>query len=150
MAQAKKYPLFEHFTQASCGPCASQNPFFSALYEENESRTHHIAYHTSWPGVDPMYSANTVESNAMVSYYGVTGVPDMYFDGEGIGSPVSATQSMIDDAIDAGSPISINVSESTSGTTRTVTIEIKTVGTVGAGTYRLKTAVVEKMITYAT
>ena len=27
-SQATKYVLFEHFTQASCGPCASQNPGF--------------------------------------------------------------------------------------------------------------------------
>lgn len=148
-AQAKKYPLFEHFTQASCEPCASQNPYFSALYEDNESRTHHIAYHTSWPGVDPMYNANTVESNEMVGYYGVSGVPDMYLDGDGIGSPVAATQLMIDEAVDAGSPISIRVEETTSGTTRTVTIEIKTEGSVPAGTFKLKAAVVEKMITYA-
>ncbi|HQU76483.1 MAG TPA: hypothetical protein PK742_07545 [Chitinophagales bacterium] len=48
--QAKKYPLFEHFTQASCGPCAAQNPYFQAVYEENVTNVHHVAYHTSWPG----------------------------------------------------------------------------------------------------
>lgn len=64
--QAKKYPLFEHFTQASCGPCASQNPFFQEVFYANESNLHHVAYHTSWPGYDPMYEFNSSESDAMV------------------------------------------------------------------------------------
>lgn len=150
-AQAKKYPMFEHFTQASCGPCASQNPYFAALYDVNQSTVHHIAYHTSWPGTDPMYTANPSESNAMVSYYGVSGVPSMFIDGDVIAAgPVGATQEMIDDAADAGSPISIFVEETTDGSTRNVSVTIKTVGTVPVGSYRIKAAVVEKMITYAT
>ena len=32
---AKRYTLFEHFTQASCGPCAAQNPAFAAFFAIN-------------------------------------------------------------------------------------------------------------------
>lgn len=146
--QAKKYPLFEHFTQASCGPCASQNPFFQDVYYANESNVHHVAYHTSWPGTDPMYNFNPGESDAMVDYYGVSGVPDMYQNGVGIGGPAGVTQDIINNLLSETSPIRIMVTESTVGTTRNVHIEVVTVGTVPAGTYKLKAAVVEHLIDY--
>ncbi len=147
-AQAKKYPLFEHFTQASCGPCAAQNPFFQAVYENNVTNAHHIAYHTSWPGTDPMYNFNPDEINAITSYYSVSGVPTMVLDGDVIGSPSGVTQSTIDDAAAPGSPIRIIVTETTAGSTRNVNVEVQTVGTVPAGSYRLKAAVVERLIEY--
>jgi hypothetical protein len=144
-SQAKKYPLFEHFTQASCGPCAAQNPVFHPVYLANETNVHHIAYHTSWPGVDPMYDHNPSESDAMVSFYGVTGVPDMYGDGTGYGSPVNITQDVINELSSTGSPVRILVTETTTGSTRDVHVEVQTVGDVPAGTYKLKAAVVEHL-----
>ena len=75
---AKKYVMFEHFTQASCGPCASQNPIFDATRQMNIGNVHHVAYHTYWPGVDPMYDANTVEQDDMITTYSVTAVPTMF------------------------------------------------------------------------
>ncbi|HNV99957.1 MAG TPA: Omp28-related outer membrane protein [Chitinophagales bacterium] len=146
--QAKKYPLFEHFTQASCGPCASQNPFFQEVYYANESNVHHVAYHTSWPGYDPMYEFNSSESDAMVDYYGVTGVPDMIQNGVEIGSPAGVTQDIVNNLLAETSPIRVLVTESTTGTTRNVHIEVVTVGTVPAGTYKIKAAAVEHIIEY--
>ena len=60
-AQAKHFAMFEHFTQASCGPCAAQNPAMQATLNANVGRVHHIAYHTSWPGVDPMNAYNPTQ-----------------------------------------------------------------------------------------
>jgi len=75
-AQARRFPLIEHFTQASCSPCAQQNPFLQAVLDVNRGAVNHIAYHTSWPGVDPMNAYNPTEVADRVSYYGVNGVPD--------------------------------------------------------------------------
>ena len=147
-AQAKKYPLFEHFTQASCAPCADQNPFFQAVYYANESNMHHVAYHTSWPGIDEMYDFNPSESDAMVSYYSVSGVPEMIQNGKSVGSPTAVTQDVVNNLTTENSPIRILVSETTAGTTRNVHIEIQTVGTVPAGSYKLKAAVVEHLVEY--
>ncbi len=147
---AKKYVLFEHFTQASCGPCAAQNPAFQDnIMAKNEGNMHHIAYHTSWPGVDEMYDHNPTESDARVAYYNVTGVPDMYNDGATVGSPANVTQQMVDDALAAGSPIAIYVSEVDNGATRDVTVDIPTVGTSPAGNLVLRVAIVEHWINYA-
>lgn len=74
--------MFEHFTQASCGPCASQNPGFEGtILTPNPSIVRHIAYHTSWPGVDEMNAANPTEVANKVTYYNVQGVPDVVLEG---------------------------------------------------------------------
>ena len=144
---AKRYTLFEHFTQASCGPCAAQNPIFAAFYGEHLADARHIAFHTSWPGVDPMYSFNPAPVDAMVGYYGVSGVPDMYANGTGIGSPVSANADMLNVS---NSPIRIKVTDEDNAGTHNVTVEIQTVTEVPAGTYFMRVGVVEKLIHYNT
>ena len=98
---AERRVLIEHFTNASCGPCASQNPELDALMNEgvNPWKVSHIAYHTSWPGTDPMYDFNLANNldNARVSYYGVGGVPNAVVAGTQYqGSPANVTQDMID------------------------------------------------------
>ncbi len=87
--------VFEHFTNASCGPCASQNPMFTSLLNNNTYKATSIKYHVSWPGFDPMYNANTTEPTARVSYYGVQGVPSVRLGSFGNMSPVSVTQNQV-------------------------------------------------------
>ncbi|NPA35967.1 MAG: T9SS type A sorting domain-containing protein [Chlorobi bacterium] len=93
---AQNMLLIEHFTQASCAPCASQNPALNELMDQNSGKVAHIAYHTSWPGKDPMYDFNPEDSKARVSFYGVTGVPHVVLDGVVGGAPSIVTQSSID------------------------------------------------------
>jgi hypothetical protein len=94
--------MFEEFTQASCGPCAQQNPAFDALLQSNASKCTSIKYHTSWPGVDPMNAQNPVDVATRVSYYQVNGVPYANMDGSPIiganyvGAPANLTQAKID------------------------------------------------------
>lgn len=146
---ARKVPLFEHFTQASCGPCAVQNPIFEPVRQANLGNLVHVAYHTSWPGVDPMYSANPTESDAMVGLYGVTGVPTMVLDGTDIGGPAGVTQATVDDATASGSPLRVRVTETGTGS-RNVTVTLESVGTPPSGAHVLRVAVVEDPKTYAT
>lgn len=87
--------VFEHFTNASCGPCASQNPSFTSLLNNNKFKATSIKYHVSWPGFDPMYNVNTTEPTARVSYYGVQGVPSVRLGSFGNMSPISVTQNQI-------------------------------------------------------
>ncbi|MBL4577529.1 MAG: T9SS type A sorting domain-containing protein [Flavobacteriales bacterium] len=148
--QAVKYVLFEHFTQASCPPCAQQNPGFqNVILKNNEGIAHHIAYHTSWPGTDPMnvYSASDVANR--VTYYGVTGVPTMQMLGKKwTGQPGGVTQSMVNNEAAGTSPISVAVSQTSDGTDRYVQVKVHTVGTAPSGTFILRTAVVESDISY--
>lgn len=87
--------VFEHFTNASCGPCASQNPMFTSLLNNNTYKATSIKYHVSWPGFDPMYNVNTTEPTARVSYYGVQGVPSVRLGSFGNMSPISVTQNQV-------------------------------------------------------
>jgi hypothetical protein len=80
-AQGNRVVLLEHFTQASCGPCAVLNPQVAARLAANPNTLVAIKYQTSWPGVDPMNAHNPSEVAARVSYYGVTGVPHSVLDG---------------------------------------------------------------------
>ncbi len=151
MAQAKKYVIFEHFTQASCGPCAQQNPAMQATLNANVGRVHHISYHTSWPGYDPMNLYNPTQVADRVNYYGVSGVPDVVGLGNKYhGSPTGVTQTLIDNLASDAAPIRVLLSETSTGTVRTVKVKVFTVGTVPTGNYKVRVAVLEKMINYAT
>ncbi len=150
-AQAPRFALFEHFTQASCGPCAQQNPAFeNGILTPNPQIVKHIAYHTSWPGVDEMNAANPTEVSTRVNYYGVNGVPTIFLGGNyKSGSPGSMTQADVDAVFSMGSPVKVEVSEVDNGATRDVTVVVKTVGNVPTGNYKLYTAVIENPRDYS-
>jgi hypothetical protein len=83
-SQITRKVLFEEGTNASCGPCASSNPILDGWLASNAANTIAIKYHASWPGTDPMYSANpTQNTERIVTYYnmGASGVPYCNCDG---------------------------------------------------------------------
>lgn len=116
MAQSQRTVMAEEFTQASCGPCASQNPAFNALLATNIAKVVSLKYQTSWPGVDPMNAQNPTDVATRVSYYGVSGVPDSPMDGveqtggSYTGAPANYTQAKIDAEYAVTSPFTVNVS----------------------------------------
>lgn len=112
--QSQRLVLEEEFTQASCGPCASQNPAFNTLLSNNTAKAVSVKYQTSWPGVDPMNAQNASEVASRVTYYSVSGVPDVRQDGTTIGSgaPSAITQSVINTEYAVTSPFTINLSHS--------------------------------------
>ncbi|MEO6167194.1 MAG: Omp28-related outer membrane protein, partial [Chitinophagales bacterium] len=150
-AQSYKYPLFEHFTQASCGPCATQNPSFQAtILEPNPNSVRHIAYHTSWPGFDPMYNANTTQSADRVNFYGVSGVPDIFLQGNfKEAQPGGMTMSDVNSIVSQTSPVKITVQDVDNGTSHDVNVTIRSVGTPPAGTWNLVNVVIERNVNYA-
>ncbi len=117
-AQVKHVPLLMEFTQASCGPCALQNPALNDLILNNGDDIVSIKVQTSWPGFDPMYDADPSESDYWVRYYGVDGVPKMHLDGTFWptgprayeGAPFNLNQGTIDQFTSKMSPISVQVS----------------------------------------
>ncbi|MEM6263385.1 MAG: Omp28-related outer membrane protein [Bacteroidota bacterium] len=148
---AKRYPLFEHFTNASCSPCYTHNPVFHELYANNENRVNHITYHTYWPGYDPMHLANVPEQNAMVAIYSVPGVPQLYLNGStNLKVPSNATQAQIDAFESQTSPIQLNVEDVSVGTDRTATVTFRSVLTPPTGNFILRVAVIESLIEFAT
>lgn len=75
-AQHFRKVLVEEGTNASCGPCASQNPAFKAWIAKNSDRVVPIIYHAWWPGSsDPMYLYDTDMNRTRIQYYEMSGVP---------------------------------------------------------------------------
>ena len=73
-AQSQRLVLTEEFTQASCAPCATQNPPFNALLHANIDKIMSIKYQTSWPGVDPMNADNPTEVQNRTDLYAIDGL----------------------------------------------------------------------------
>ena len=82
MAQVPRMVIIEEFTNASCPPCAAQNPSFNALLNVNLDRVIPIKYQTAFPGFDPYNAQNPTEVVARLGLYPeLTGVPTAALDG---------------------------------------------------------------------
>jgi len=157
-SQVTRLVLFEHFTQASCGPCASQNPPFTALLANNSSKAVKIAYQTSWPGTDPMNAANPSEVSTRRNYYAVTGVPSvrnvsMFAAGT---SPANVTQSQIDARYNTTPDWSVTVTHQLTSGYDSVQVVVlvgnatsSTLTSGSTGSLKLHLVMVEETITYS-
>ncbi|TVR82688.1 MAG: T9SS C-terminal target domain-containing protein [Saprospirales bacterium] len=97
-AQIQRMVIVEHFSNASCIPCAQQNPAFNNLLQPNLDRVIPVKFQTSWPGFDPYNQQNPVEVQSRVTHYGVTGVPAVFLDGLSLGIPNNVNQNSINTA----------------------------------------------------
>ena len=155
MAQAQRMILAEEFTQASCPPCASQNPAFNQLCDDNYDKVIGLHYQVSWPGVDPMYNENPTQVDARVSYYGVSSVPYAFLDGVPqtgaayTGAPYNWTQGAIDNEYAVPSPFSLNVSHTFSSDYDSIFITVNIQAAqafTSTSAMRLHVAIVERNI----
>ncbi len=154
-AQAAKLAMVEEFTQASCGPCAGQNPAFDALLDQNEDKVVVLKYQTSWPGFDQMNLDNPTEVQNRVDYYGVNGVPNGVVDGSLIandcgafdGAPACLDQAEIDAAAAVGSAFEIEMTGGILDGILTVSGTITAVMAAEATTPKLRIAMTERTIT---
>ena len=148
--------LVEHFTQASCPPCATQNPALKTLLDANNTKVVALKYQTSWPGVDPMNAANPTEAAARVQYYNVTGVPNSVMDGSGPGSPGTiVTTSTINNRYNTAAPLNISASHQWTAGYDSIQIGVfvanagtATVASGAAGSLKLHVAVIEEEVNY--
>jgi hypothetical protein len=143
--------IYEHFTNASCPPCATANPLFQALLLANNSEVTSVKHHTSWPGVDPMYSFNTGDPTSRVNYYGITGVPAVRLGNMLSSNPASITQANLDDNI-ANLPSNwfYNINTTINGSTLVVTGSVRGKSTQANTDNKLWLYLVEDPINYAT
>lgn len=161
--QATRTVLFEEFTQASCGPCASQNPAFNALLNANPTKAVSIKYQTSWPGVDPMNAQNPSEVATRVTYYSVNGVPWTAMDGVAptgsayAGAPANVTQSLLDARQMISSSMSIILGHQLTPGNDSIEVAVyvsnalsSTLTSGAAGSLKLHVSIVEKTINFPT
>jgi hypothetical protein len=152
-AQAVRRVMVESFTQASCGPCAAQNPAFNTLLQSNGGNVVLLKYQTSWPGFDPMNLQNPSEVATRVSYYGVTGVPNVRLDGaQNAGTSGSVTQAMLNTRLSQATPIDMVMDHQLSADLDSIYIQckVKNLGTTefNPGGVVLHTAIVEKQVLF--
>jgi hypothetical protein len=124
-SQVPQIPLVEHFTQASCGPCASQNPALKTTLDNFGSANYvKVTHQTSWPGVDPMNADFPAGPDVRRTYYGITGVPNACLNGGSPGAPNTVvTSSTLTSAAAQTTPYDITVSHSWP-TTNSITVNI--------------------------
>ena len=150
-AQNERILLFECFTNASCGPCASQNPALDALINANTDRIAAIKYHMNWPGAnDPMYLHNPADNNARRSVYNINSVPHTVVDGTRYSNlPSGINQNTINQWLTSTSPFDMRLSYEVDEAANTITVH----GTGRAsesvpGTTKLYVGVIEREIHY--
>jgi len=157
-AQVQRMVLTEEFSNASCGPCAAQNPQYNALVAANTTKVISLKYQTNWPGVDPMNAQTQSDVGPRVTYYGVSGVPHGVMDGTAfandcgyyVGAPYCADQADIDGRYGVTSPFSITVVPALTPGFDSVTVDVtvQTPAIFTGTTMKLQVVLVEKLVTF--
>jgi len=157
--QHRHKAFFEHFTQASCPPCAQINPILSPILQDREDVQNNMAvvkYQTSWPGTDPMNAQNPTDVATRVTYYGVSGVPNSVLNGNVYnGHPATILNGnynqMFDDAYNQNSPMVVtltNVTYNSNTVSGTATVTLNSQLLPGANVVA-RCAIIEKNIYYS-
>lgn len=149
-AQHQRRVLIEEFTNASCPPCASQNPAFNATVAANLQYLTPIKYQTNWPGFDPMNVQTQTDVAPRVTYYGVSGVPNGRQNGMLEVFPLNTySPATIQAAYNTLTPVTINLSHSLNATYDSVFITVSVTSDAAlSGNLRLRTVVVEDEIIF--
>jgi len=157
-SQSQRLVLIEEGSNASCGPCAAQNPAFKTLLDANTTKAVAIKYQWYFPGYDPMHEHNPTEANGRFDeYYGQNGVPTAMIDGEVPsfggnpydGAPAGFTQALIDNRY--GTPAQFDIDLTYTLTPESITVNATATCTEAtSGNLKLRIAVVEKHIAFAT
>lgn len=146
--------LFEEGTNASCGPCAASNPILIAWLQSHQTEAISVMYHASWPGTDPMYSANPTKSTERIQYNNITAVPTCNVDGiiyDIWPFSASAFTNALNTRMAVTPPVSINVVDiRIPGDSIKSQITLTVHNNLPAGNYKLRVMAVEKLIVYPT
>lgn len=134
---------FEEFTSSTCPPCATLNSDFVPWCEENAEDIALLKYQMNWPGSgDPYYTA---EGGVRKDYYGVSGVPAVFVNGEYIGYQFGGVQPAFDNALPQPGLFSIASSHQIDGTE--VTVDVNLVPFTDFEQHRVYIAVFEYLTT---
>lgn len=150
---AKKYMLFEIFSNTTSTTMAGKMPTFYVLLDKYPNDVRHITYYyKSTNDSCFFYQSNKVENDERAKYYGVSIIPWVMRDAGLLGLPLGkdlVNESSVTGQLGKTSPIKVTVSE-TGTTNRTAKITVSTVGKKPTGTFKLFSAVVEKTVAQET
>lgn len=121
IGSADRFPMIEHFSSSTCGPCVSVNTAMLNFCNNNPGRFTYTKYQMNWPGNgDPYY---TTEGGVRRTYYGVNAVPQCFLDGEDQGY-AAVTQGVFDQHAERTSFFDIKGSFSVEGNVISVVADI--------------------------
>jgi hypothetical protein len=150
-AQSPRLVMVEAFSQASCAPCAAQNPALNAALDAAGTGVAvSVKYQTDWPGYDPMNEQNPSEVQTRVTYYNVTGVPSRRLDGN---QGTSVTGTTISSRQAVTSPFTLGVNHVFNADKSAATVNINLTASqafTASGNLVLHVAMVEKEIDFET
>lgn len=151
-SQTEKKVVVEHFTNTLCGICASKNPAFYAILDNNPEVLH-VSYHPSSPYAACIFSQHNVEENdARTNYYGVYGgTPRAVLQGVALApsSPL-VSQAQLDSKAGELSDFSIQVQHQPGGSDSVSTvITVKRISGSGQESMRLSAVLAERSISYS-
>ena len=151
-----KKVFFEALTNASCVPCANNDPLLQAYINSKGDSIVTVKYHGSFPGFDPMYNANPTQSaERYATYYGMNASPWLDVDGKVYHDVWPFTQQNLDNAyygrINVTPQVHISVTDTRiAGDTIQADITITIPTNLASGDYKLRVFAVEGFIDYGT
>jgi len=148
--QGRRIVLMEEATNASCPPCAANNPTLQAFFESNFGTVVSVRYHAWWPGYDPMYAINTTENRNRIQYYGINGVPNYLLDGVNLGVPSDPGTMVAITGERLVSPHLADITVQAVIDSDSVKVDVTLIGrgAVKQTNLSLYTAVIERMVVY--
>ena len=155
-----KVPLMERFTQASCGPCRTYNEAgYSSWVNANSDKVAIIHYHTSWPGIDPMYTFNTSLSATRISQYqslGIMGaslsVPMLTFNGRFLPSGTRPNNTELTNAMNAEQAKTVPVKITptiTKNNSNVAAVKVEVFSETAMSNVRLMVFIVQRTVTFS-
>lgn len=149
--------LLEEATNASCPPCAGQNPILEQFLQDHSDQMISVSYHAWWPGQnDPMYTNDVTMNTARINYYGFEniGVPTCVIDGRYcdftssgwyVGAPgdTDALIQTVDSLGGEAFPTSLNIERYTQNDSQMVVVTVTSPTATSSRTY-LRVIVFEK------
>ena len=146
-ATTDRVVLAEEFTSSTCGPCASFNPGYKTLLDDNNVNTENgritsVKYQMNWPspGNDPAYNA---EASARKTVYAISGVPDVVYSG----SNIATSQAAIDAVKAIPALVEIDAEWSATGNYIQCDATVDALGDLGSNV-SLHMAMIEKEISH--
>ena len=154
-AQFVRKVLFEEATNASCGPCAANNPALKAYIDAKGDSIITIKYHASFPGYDPMYSHNPSQNTERYSnYYGMNAMP--WLNSDGIINDIwpfslANLNNGFYTRLSVPAPLTVTVvDERIAGDSIRATVNINLPSNLPSGNYKLRVFAIEGWIVYST
>lgn len=145
-----RYATLELFTNTPCPICGSQNPGLFDRLSNFEGQYHLISFYPGKPYNSCIfYQANIAENTARYQFYTghIFGTPTVALNGIDFKSSAGVTNMVLDNLTGGTSWLNVKVDETT-GTDRTVTINLQDAVGGSLTTGRLFAVIVEKEIQY--